>query len=814
MNYNIEILVKGIGKLDITTKDSDNFGIPLTFNLSDIKDIGSRKASFSKTIKVLGTKNNNLIFDQLYEIKGQDFSFKMTEKHNCVLLVNKNPIIDGFLVLKTIDKLLIGNKYEVVYNIVIFDEVKNFFDDLDGKLMSDLDFSAPFTYSGDTWINYEIGDHTLTPNNIVEIYDTNADYKSVYTYPLVDFGYNISSGGTNFPYDNTVGSSVIYPAVYQKAIIDKIFTDAGYTYDSDYFESISYSGFFGSMLNLYNKSVEFVNTNYCEYTTDGSVVIPSTPDWNYYNIALGRNACSMNSVWTNYYEYDPEYIITKEIVTGSTSENAKGITITEKGDYKIIFRIDVIEDRSGTFADTGIAYPTDGYYPPRGATLGLPIPPSTYDIKKWSADDEQITIIKRFLPDDMKNQLYTGKTSQDYAWYFEGEIDVELKEGDFVYLRIQNGRISNWIGVGNTWAPNESASVSMNGTSLEMIKTKELIEDYDLPFGTDPDIKINKILPDMTQAEFVRQHIKMANLYIWSNKEDAKRLFIEPRDDFYKQGEILDWSEKVDYNNKITIKSLNDKIANNIKFEYELGDDFYSNQYNDANDQTYGTKELNLQNPYLKEDQLVKLKYQSYLMGNSGSFVFPKLYDKEDPENTNWFNERNTFKPLVAFNVNDNIPVKMAGYTNGGVRNKITTRSSWASHAKIMGGWSFDLNYETTGETFTLSGYDNERGLYKVFWENYINNIIDDDARIVEMYLNLSLTDILNLDFRNRIDIDGQRYFLQKVEYDPTRKASSKTTLLKIIDTISEGSFDTWYLLKNDSGDYVLTDNTDKIIIN
>jgi hypothetical protein len=57
MDYSIEILVKGVGKLDIQTKDSENFGVPLTFNISDIKDFESRKASFSKTIKIIGTKN-------------------------------------------------------------------------------------------------------------------------------------------------------------------------------------------------------------------------------------------------------------------------------------------------------------------------------------------------------------------------------------------------------------------------------------------------------------------------------------------------------------------------------------------------------------------------------------------------------------------------------------------------------------------------------------------------------------------------------------------------------------------------------------
>jgi len=312
----------------------------------------------------------------------------------------------------------------------------------------------------------------------------------------------------------------------------------------------------------------------------------------------------------------------------------------------------------------------------------------------------------------------------------------------------------------------------------------------------------------------------MFNLYIWSNKEDSKRLFIEPRDDFYRQGTLQNWTRKVDYNKEITIKSLTDKISNSTLFKYSDGDDYYSQRYIDTYNETYGTKRIDLTNSYLKEEQVVELDYQSYMMKGNDT-LYPYLYDAENPLQT-FIDERLEFKPLIGFNNNEYVAailsrIRMAQFKSGSpttIRNNGMVRINFISHAKILGGDSFDLNYETTGQTFTLSNYDNNRGLYKIFWENYINNIIDDDARIVEMYIMLDLTDVLNLDFRNRVDIDGQRYFVEKVEFDPSTVRSSKVTLLKEIDTIDEGAFDLYYLLKNDSGDYILTDATDKIIIN
>jgi len=275
MDLNVEIQVKGVGNLDIDSKMSEAFGIPLTFNISDIKDISKRKASFSKTIKILGSKNNNKIFNHIYEIKGQSFNFDMTRKHECVLLVNKNPIMNGFLVLKSIDKLLIGSKYEVVYSINIFSEVKNFFDTLSNLKLNELDFSSGFTFTGGgDDIIYKIGDHQLNPERIAKNADNFPTYKDIYVYPIIDYGYYIL--GETFPYSATVDSAIIYPSIFQKAILDKIFYDADYKYISKYFDSSSYGGFFGNMLNLYNKPNEFRSVDFAEYTSDGGIFLE---DW-------------------------------------------------------------------------------------------------------------------------------------------------------------------------------------------------------------------------------------------------------------------------------------------------------------------------------------------------------------------------------------------------------------------------------------------------------------------------------------------------------------------------------------------------------
>ena len=772
MDYSIEILVKGVGKLDIQTKDSENFGVPLTFNISDIKDFESRKASFSKTIKIIGTKNNNLIFDQLYELKGQSFGFDMTAKHDCVLMVNKNPVMDGYLVLKKIDKLLIGNKFQVVYHIVMFDETKNFFETIKGKDLKDLDFSSGFTFDNKT---YGIGDHIYNETDIKNTY--NNTYSDVYCYAMTDYGYY--NDVDTFPYDDTIVTNLLYPSTYLKAVVDKIFSGSTYTYESEFLSGDSHSGIFKEMIMIHNNSNEYTNLRLCEYVSE-SIILPVID--NSQNMQLGKTFALMGGLYNYYYNVGDYY----GIVTGTTIETTiKGPEIPIDGDYHINVRFDVDDDTGGLEGDQG--------------EFGID---SNYYLKRWRGGI--ITTIQTWTSTFFRD--YVGDPDAD-SWYWEGLVATGLTEGlevgDILYLYIDGGTIGYEGGQG------AAVPVGLGGTSIETILVRELVEGISDP----PFIEIANILPDMKQDDLLRNLIKMFNLYIYT-KDDPKKLYIEPRDDFYNNGIVVNWDKKVDYNKNITIKTLNNDIANEIKFEYSLGEDFYSQKYFNEWYETYGTKVLDQNNPYLKDEKSIKLDLQSYTMFNeTGEQELPRLYEKDNSQHT-IFDDRIDFEAMVGFTTTKVKDIKVGNLEFGNTRNGLVSGLKYATHAGLYGGYSFDLNFETTGETFSFLGYDNTRGLYKIFWENYMNDLIDDDARIVEMYINFDLADILKLNFKNRIFIDGQMYYLQKLEYDPSKKSSSKVTLLKEMDPIIEGSFETWYLLKNDSGDYVLTDTTDKIIIN
>ena len=102
-----------LGTLDIT--DSENFPLALTYLISDGRDLESRFGDFSKSFDVPATKNNNKLFDNIYNSKIDDTKDIVGLK-DCRILVDSIDFFKGKIQVK-------GNKQSskpLSYSCTIF----------------------------------------------------------------------------------------------------------------------------------------------------------------------------------------------------------------------------------------------------------------------------------------------------------------------------------------------------------------------------------------------------------------------------------------------------------------------------------------------------------------------------------------------------------------------------------------------------------------------------------------------------------------------------------------------------------------------
>ena len=203
----IETRINLLG-IDNYLEISEEVVVPINFSIADIRDVQAKSGSYSKSIKVVGTKHNNQVLDNLFDVNAVSLTFNLNTKQPCQIIQNGNLILDNaILQLVDVEKFStgMGNDEQIVYTVVVKDTVGDLFTDIGNSLLTDLDFSD---------LN-----HSYNSANVVASW--NNDVTDGYKYILP-----MSS-------DNVYQLIEMKPAIYLQTYFDRIFSNAGYQYEFD-----------------------------------------------------------------------------------------------------------------------------------------------------------------------------------------------------------------------------------------------------------------------------------------------------------------------------------------------------------------------------------------------------------------------------------------------------------------------------------------------------------------------------------------------------------------------------------------------------
>jgi hypothetical protein len=193
----------------------------ITYSVSDLKNLDTKTTSFSKTIILPGTANNNSLLGNIFEFNNANYtdtsSPNVAYNYNASKTAKCSIVVDGMTVIKGVFKLLeiIIDGQNVEYECSVIGELGGFSMSLGAKKIQELDFSA---YN-----------HVYSIANITGSW-TNENAGAGYYYPHIDYG-TYSTDKKNWNY------RTFRPALFVKEYLEKIFEVAGYTYESDLFNT-------------------------------------------------------------------------------------------------------------------------------------------------------------------------------------------------------------------------------------------------------------------------------------------------------------------------------------------------------------------------------------------------------------------------------------------------------------------------------------------------------------------------------------------------------------------------------------------------
>jgi hypothetical protein len=133
-------IVEYPGTFNIDLKDNSQF--PITYNIADIREPSKRNTSFSKTITLPGTDNNNQVLGQIYEIS-QDGTFNPNKFTGAVVLQDGLEVFSSVMQVIGINRIQngINNYNDIEYQINLMGRLTDIFLELKDTKLTDLDFS-------------------------------------------------------------------------------------------------------------------------------------------------------------------------------------------------------------------------------------------------------------------------------------------------------------------------------------------------------------------------------------------------------------------------------------------------------------------------------------------------------------------------------------------------------------------------------------------------------------------------------------------------------------------------------------------------
>jgi len=760
------------GYLDVTEETI----IPLTIAVSDIRDITSKTGTFSKSIKIKGTKNNNKLLNHYFDVNVEAGTFNINRRQECAIIQNGLMVLDnGIIQLISVNKIEKGANYDeqVEYTLLVKDATSDFFSIINSKYLDELDLFIP--------------NLTYTAANVGASF--NNTYQDGYKFVMPYNPDNYKNGVFNYNLEE------FKPGIYARRYFDCIFQQAtGDTIDS---------GFKYNFPDANDAAIQF-----------NKLIIPYNGDEVKNNSPLSDVVVSATSNVTT--------VVSARTVTLNTSK----ISNFAYNDTSIPQLIKV----NNEVIDTG------GFYNPTTSTYTPPFLPSngnaiqydvilTYDIivqnndsvpvfsQNFYRNNENIvkdnsaisfvSVFGLYANNKYKKQLLTpvivnipngisysaGTTVIHTATLstIPGMVPLTVNEGltiknDITFSTGANGllRATFLKTNGNINTSSNKVFIGIRVTDIKVTVRNRIIGEY----GFNVPLKFNEFIPTkIKQSDFIKGIFTMFNLYCVLDKDDPKKFNIYRRDGYYDSGTTKDWTYKLVKDDIKEVRFLPELTSKRLILSYKQDKDIPNENYETAINEVYGQQEFIFDNEYVKDVKRVEPIFSpTPMINNNHSSVVPMLIGNAPKTNIRILFDGGELPCKLG-----DEPIFQYGIINysGATAVQFTTYPH-ISHWDKPKDPTFDINFGICDYYYRLDGFMGtnfitNNNLYNLHWKRTVNLINKGKMLIANFVLNER--DINDLALNDKILVNNSWWNINKIiDYDANSNNPTKVELISFDD--------------------------------
>ena len=708
--------------------------IPLTLSVDNFKNVAEKIQSYSKDFNLPATKRNNKIFSNLFQITrtvANPYDFNPYITTRAVLKQDGIILFDGSLRLIDIQ----DREGEISYNVNLYAQTIALADDLKNKTFDDINFDELEHTYNKTVIKGSWNTNGLTLENPLPTGTyagtAGASVTDVLKYPFVDWTGQILYANGATGNNATAGTpeltsleQAFRPWIKIKYLIDRIFSEAGYTYSSTLFDSTD----FGKLFMDFNWGGSSMPVDVAASSFTATYPGPSGPsfvtDTTFLIIGLIDSTITGGQVNSH---TPPTYV--------DTVGDADRYKIVETTTNQL-YEIDYTWWFSATAAGTAVPF-----------------------FFRWQHYVAATGVTET-------HNFTEGALSANVDAAITGTISILLNTGDKLFPEFSNSTANN-IEVYNGGTTSKWSKSTFN-ISTAIVKSTTL----------------NTLRGEINQWEFLKGIMTMFNLVTLQDKTDPANIIIKTYKDVFittTKGLTLaersvqhDWTDKIDIKD-IQLTPLNDlKKTTVFKFE-EDDDDYVFKVYKRATrGHLYGSKVFSAENLTLLEgeDEIVAKPFAATvskpIWGNLSSFIIPTIYSLNDDGTSDPFDN----KPRILYQTSPSGGEEMSSsyYIVG--QNGLDSENQFYlftfSHLTDIPTLTDTEDYNF-GECqyFQPIGQTVPNNLFNTYWLPYYNQLYNPDTKTMELKVNLQPSDIATFKFSDHVMIRNRAYRVNRIDYKP-----------------------------------------------
>jgi len=722
----------GLGKLELF----DDEPINLVYNVSDIKNINSKDSNHTLDFTIPGCLENNKLLGHIYNL-GTDSDFDTRIKVPCVVMVDGISIMSGNFQLL---RVKISDKQPELYECIVYGEIIDLSKSIGESLLEHLDFSEL--------------DHNLTSDVVLESWTASTPNYGFF-YSLIDNGQNwFASGDGDTSWNNVAWGGISFQNVNNpytqasqfgippseftfcfsaKYIIDKILSNAEFSYSSEFFESSK----FGDIVIPTNSSKqsyseEFVNDFTFKAYTDSSATLTYPFD---------------DEIIINFNDDSIDGFDNSDLYNTTTNRYTANETLCQQ-----------------FFVNLNISYPVQ--LPVGNYFLVVNFYRSTYN----GGSVPYTSIYRKMDFNFQSGTLYFESDSLDNEY---SDKLYPAQPGETFWVRVFTNKwrlpLEPFSSYKEPW--DNKPTIGVDSNFGNKVGTKAVLNGP---------MKVNSLIPkNIKQIDFLKSIFTMFNIMVVPSKDNIKKINFIPRDDFYSTGRVKNWTKFVDVDT-VTEEFLSEKIDRKIKLTYKEDKDYYNTFYKEGTQTIYGEYNREFENEWVDGEKKIDIIFSPTpieSINGAPDIIIPKIVKKETSGQytKTESNIRIGFKKLKSINSFITLYGKPSLYYY-----------PYFGHFDDPTNPENDLNFGQLNYTFYDIDDITENTLEYKYWRKYLDQINDKDSRIVKCEAYLSSAELSQFNFNDIIYIetisdDGGHYFIvNKIEYIANSDSMSKLELVKL----------------------------------